>query len=55
MWIGRFDAVSMPIVPNAVYLFSTIPIEIPMALFKELENAILAFLYLIFVQEYVFI
>jgi hypothetical protein len=36
-WIGRINIVKMAILPNAVYLFNTIPINIPMIYITEVE------------------
>ena len=37
-WVGKINIVEMPILPNANYRFSVIPIKLSMALFTELEQ-----------------
>ena len=43
-WVEQTNIVKMTILPNAVYRFSAIPIRLPMAFFRELEQKISQFI-----------
>ena len=44
-WVGRINIVKMTILPNSIYRVNVIPIKLPMAFPKELEQKVSQFIW----------